>query len=209
MSGHEGERDERGQSRDNAGAWAAAALVLALGGLGFGVVAQLRVGDLEHRVDSLEHALEGRSPTLTSSTSPTEAPDTTEPASVAPGTADGPDDPGAAEQAVRAAFSTVYNSHRSIADRVAMVDDPHGIASAISRAASGDLADQLANTGVVVDEVHFSSPTSATVRYSVLSAGSSLVPDADGEARLVEGTWKVARSTVCRDLESAGAPCPP
>ena len=30
-----------------------------------------------------------------------------------------------------------------------------------------------------------------------------------GRARLVDGTWRLTRGTICRDLRAAGIECPP
>ncbi len=30
-----------------------------------------------------------------------------------------------------------------------------------------------------------------------------------GRARLVDGTWRLTRGTICRDLRDAGIECPP
>ena len=60
-------RSERAASDGSAGAWAAAALVLGLGGLLFGVVAHLRTSNLEARVDQLEQpTVQSESPSDTS-----------------------------------------------------------------------------------------------------------------------------------------------
>jgi hypothetical protein len=200
-------RDEEGRGEDNAGAWAAAAVVLALGGLGFGVAAQLRVGDLEQRVLALERTAERRA----DGTQQVAAPSTT-------ATADAPDpgdagevpaDHDAAEAAVRSAFVVLYDGARPIDDRLAAVDDPRGVEEALREASGGDLALQLANTKATVSDVDFTSSTTASVQFSVLVNGEQLVEDATGAARLVDGAWKVTRATVCANLEDAGSPCPP
>lgn len=48
-----------------------------------------------------------------------------------------------------------------------------------------------------VSKVVFSSPAAATVTYSLLSHGSTLLPDATGQAVLENGQWKVSQSTFC------------
>jgi len=200
-------RDEDGRGEDNAGAWAAAAVVLALGGLGFGVAAQLRVGDLEQRVVALERTAGRRDDTTQevaapSTTARADAPDPGDEGKV-------PGDTAAAEAAVRSAFVVLYDGARPMPDRLAAVDDPRGVDDALKAASEGELALQLANTKATVSEVRFTSAATAEVRYSVLVNGEPLVDDAAGAARLVDGRWKVTRATICANLEDAGSPCPP
>lgn len=200
-------RGDEGRGEDNAGAWAAAAVVLALGGLGFGVAAQLRAGDLEQRVLALERTIDAR-PDVTerlaapSTTARADAPEPGDEGEV-------PTDLDAAEAAIRTAFVVLYDGARPVRDRVAVVDDPRGVEQALKTASEGEFALQLANTKGTVSEVSFTSSTTASVRYSVLSSGELLVPDGTGAARLVDGEWKVTRATVCANLEEAGSPCPP
>jgi hypothetical protein len=70
------------------------------------------------------------------------------------------------------------------------------------------MGSQAAAVRAVVDRVTFTSSMTATVTYR-LTSGSGGVATASriGSARRVGGTWKVTRSTVCGDLEDAGAPC--
>jgi hypothetical protein len=48
-----------------------------------------------------------------------------------------------------------------------------------------------------VTKVDFTSPTTATVTYDLLSHGSTLLPGATGQAVLQSGQWKVSQSTFC------------
>ena len=208
MTDTEGDRrDDRGRTENSAGAWAAAAVVLALGGLGFGVVAQVRASDLEQRVAGLERLAAEAG--IDTSALPTMAAATTtsKPAEVDPGVQ--PADPGAAEAAVRNAFVVFYDGSRPEGERLAVVDDPRGVAQALRAAAGGEFALQVANSKGSVSDVAFDSPTSATARFSVLVSGQALVADVEGAARLVDGAWKVTRSTVCASLDDVGSPCPP
>lgn len=210
MTDIEGERrDDRGRTENSAGAWAAAAVVLALGGLGFGVVAQVRASDLEQRVAGLERlaaeaGIDTRSlPTMVETNTTT----TAEASEAEPGMQ--PADPGAAEAAVRNAFVVFYDGSRPEGERLAVVDDPRGVAETLRAAAAGEFALEVANSKGSVSDVSFDSPTTATARFSVLVSGQRLVADVEGAARLVDGAWKVTRSTVCASLEDVGSPCPP
>ncbi len=193
--------------RETASAWAAAAVVLALGALAFGVSAQFRISDLESRLAEQPGVTETTAKvttTLKGSSAPT-------PQSTVPTSSDAidgaPADPVAAETAVREAFGVVYAGASPVIDRLARIDDPSGVSAAIGRAAVGEFGGQLAISAGQVDRVAFTSPTTADVIYTVLAGPEPLVQQALGSSRLVDGVWTVTRATVCGDLERVGAPC--
>jgi hypothetical protein len=59
-----------------------------------------------------------------------------------------------------------------------------------------------------VSSVHFTSPTSAEVVYSLLANGVLIRVDLTGIAVLVDGRWLVSRETVCNLLALNGIACP-
>jgi len=192
---------ERGSS---AGAWAAAALVLALGALIFAVLAHVRVSELEDRIGVLESENALRSP-LTSLVDPLDPVPTT-PISSPEGGGE-PPDPSTARADVIAAFSAVYDSRAAIDDRLRLVDDTTGVAAALRQAAAGPNAAVINSATVNVNDVTFSSPTRATVVYGLAVPGQPPILGRSGEARVDGGAWKVTRATVCADLTAVGAPC--
>jgi hypothetical protein len=194
---------EEGRAESTAGAWAAAAVVLALGALGFGVASQMQVQDLEHRVDSLERT--SRFPATTAGAAGAAVATTTAPA--AGGSSGAAVLPGADRSAVEGAYQVVYDGSRPIEDRIRYIDDPTGIVASFQTLTSGELASTAAQLRAVVDQVTFTSTMTATVSYRLASGGTSGGDERIGSARLVGDTWKVTRSTVCGDLEDAGAPC--
>jgi hypothetical protein len=194
---------EEGRSESTAGAWAAAAVVLALGALGFGVASQLQVQDLERRVDSLERTTQIP---VTSRAPATTAPPVT--TTVTGGGAGGAVLPDIDKEGVERAYGTVYDGSRPTQDRLAYVDDPSGIVASLERVSSGELSQTATQLRAVVDRVTFTSTMTATVSYRLATgADAGSAPERIGSARRVGGTWKVTRSTVCGDLEDAGAPC--
>jgi hypothetical protein len=184
-----------GNRESTTGAWAAAAVVLAVGALAFGVVAQVRATDLEDRVTQLE-AL-GRQPI----------------AAVAPGRSTTTTlrtvDAGniAAETAVRHAFGAVYDASTPASERLAAVDDPRGVEQAFRQAATGQFSGQATQASVNVSAVNFTSETGARVSYEILIGGQPRFTDRIGTAALVGGAWRVSRTTVCTDLQLVGATC--
>lgn len=190
---------ERGSS---AGAWAAAALVLALGALAFAVIAHIRVTDLEGRVAVLESEIAaGREPLaeLPADELPADDPSTDLPAA--------PSDEAAARAGVIAAFGSVYDPAAAIDDRVRMVDDPTGVGDALRQIAAGPNAVAVTSATVEVNDVNFTSPARAKVVYTVIAPGQAPISGREGEARVDGGTWKVTRATVCADLLAVGGNC--
>ena len=191
-----------------AGAWAAAALVLGLGGLIFGLLAQMRVSSVEQRVDTLEAARAAAPVSVpVSSTTTTRAEsDTTTTASPAPFSNE-PDDPAAATEAVIAAFEIVYDGTRTPSARAARVEPPTDVELAIRAAEQGPSGPQFSSTTVTVHQVTFTSPTDASVQYEVFVGGTDSLGRSNGAAVRVGSSWKVSRSTVCVDLAEAGSDC--
>ncbi len=202
---------DRGSSDGSAGAWAAAAVVLALGALGFGVFAQLRASDLAARVDRLETDRAASPVSVETTIRVNTTLKTTPPTaglSVVPTTAPAsqPPDITSAENAVRQAYAIAYDGTQPLDARLSVIDDSRGVDSAFRAAGTGQYAAPLANARGTVLKVTFTSDTAADVSYSVFFNGQ---PGAErqGTAVAVEGMWRISRATVCADLASLNAPC--
>lgn len=199
---------ERGST---AGAWAAAAVVLALGALIFAVLAHVRITDLEDRVATLEAEASSRSTRAGLSDGFDETIGSTVGDLGAPsGSADPAAAPLDAEQArvdVIAAFTAVYDPAAGIESRVRLIDDATGVAAAIRQAAAGPNGPVIASVAVDVNQVDFVSATRAHVIYGLTVPGQAPILGREGEARVVAGAWKVTRATVCADLEAVGGAC--
>lgn len=120
-----------------------------------------------------------------------------------------PSDPGLSEQAVREAYTLVYDSATPGTTKGDLIDDPHGLDLAVT-SATPTAAQTISTTRATVTEVSFDRPDHAWVRYDL--TGPS-VPGGRygsiGEAVRVAGTWKVSRASICRDLGLTGVTCPP
>lgn len=203
---------DRGGSESNAGAWAAAALVIGLGGLGFGVAAMVRADALQARVAQLEASRrddstmvsEIRGPGTSEAPRPLANPMADQQANP---TAEQPTDPVRAESEVIEAFETVYDGSRPGEERSDAIDDPRGVGAAFQVAAGGRFAVLAVSSRAVVTSVRFNSAVEAVVTYRVESDAGVDLGERTGVARLVGGRWKVTRATVCADLASVGAPC--
>lgn len=178
--------------------------MLALGGLGFGVSAQLRANDLESKVGQLERsAATSPAPIATTSRESQAAQTSLAPATQPPPTdaRTQPDDLAGARQSVVNAFETVYNGSLPIQTRLDLVDDATGISDLLTFRAGSPGGDVLVQIRGRVENVSFTSGSKATVQYSITVPGSSPYTGRIGEAKLVGNTWKVTRAAVCNDLQ--------
>lgn len=122
-----------------------------------------------------------------------------------------PADVAAAKQAVVDAFNRVYDFSTPAADRAAYVDDPSDLDVAMRSVLNGGFADAVKAAKWHLGDLVFTSPTTAVVTYDITippgSGEQSLVTGRFGEARFVDGRWKVTRNTLCSDLGMAGGSC--
>ena len=172
----------------------AAAVVLGVGALGFGLPANVRADGLERRLDRIERAAEG---SVDAATPSAPAPTTTFLVAHAD----------ASRAQIRTAFANVYTGVLPIADRMAFIDDPSGVEAVLTAISSGPAAPIALSSRVSVDRITFDSDASAIVRYTVMIDGSPPVAGRTGTATRNGEVWKVSRTTVCTDLAGIGAPC--
>ncbi len=71
------------------------------------------------------------------------------------------------------------------------------------------IAPQGATVVTSVDEIVFIDPGHAAVWFSIAVDGTTMLSRRRGEAVVVDGVWKVARSTFCELMALAGVQCPP
>ncbi|HEY7137013.1 MAG TPA: hypothetical protein VIB48_18310 [Acidimicrobiia bacterium] len=119
-----------------------------------------------------------------------------------------PADPTAARAAIEHAFAAVYTWSNPSTVKGSAIEGGSVLSPDLeTQLAKGPFAKQVQQARARVDEVVFTTPTTAAVRYDIL------VPNDDftnriGNAVFVDGAWKVSRATVCTDLSLAGVSCP-
>jgi hypothetical protein len=113
--------------------------------------------------------------------------------------------------AIISAYTTVYDSSRPAATRLALIDDPTGVALATQHALAGPYGSAARHAAVQITDVEVDRPGHAWVDFDLYTgvAANPVLRGRLGQAHLVDDTWKVARSTVCADLALAGATCHP
>lgn len=134
---------------------AAASLVLGLGGLGFGLAANLRADSIEERLSTVEKSQQTAG--------------VVEAASSPASTALSAENADAARTEIRTAFANVYTGVLPIEERLAYIDDPSGIGPVLSALSTGPAAPLALSSRVAVDRITFESandtPSDTRSRY--------------------------------------------
>ena len=96
-------------------------------------------------------------------------------------------------------------------DRLARLDDTTGMREVYERLVNSSFREQVLGARTIFHDVVFLSATRGAVQYETEIPGYA--PRAFGlqygEVVLVDGTWRLARESVCRDVQLAGITCPP
>ena len=93
---------------------------------------------------------------------------------------------------------------------LAHVDDPFAMREMFANARKSDLWDGVGfdETVATTEGIVFVSAVEAAFDYEL--HGPNLDHDElFGRARVVDGTWRLTRGTICRDLSNVGIDCPP
>lgn len=144
-------------------------------------------------------------------------PETLPPPTVPSVDAELPLDPAAAEASIRAAMERLYTGLEHDDVLLGLVDDPSGLDFLIDEVFARWPGGAFEEMTVEVLEVGFFSPVEASFVYRPVV---DLVPEATegdvepqqwwwqyGRARLIDGVWKITRSTICADIEKSGIRC--
>ena len=113
-----------------------------------------------------------------------------------------PSDVTTAQAEVKTSWTAFFDGASAPAERTTLVQGGADLAAALALAAKDPNARK---TTARVDGVVFTSPTEATVTYTLLSGGTPVLKGATGTAVLEGGTWKVSKQTFC-GLVSLSAP---
>jgi hypothetical protein len=121
-----------------------------------------------------------------------------------------PEDVESAETDIRAAFAGSGNESE---DGASVPTVEHGEAPGpvliAAKEQRRDVVPQGTDVVTSVDEIVFTDPDHAAVRFSIVADGRTMLSRHRGDAVLLDGSWKVARSTFCDLMGMAGVPCPP
>lgn len=121
-----------------------------------------------------------------------------------------PEDVDRAEADIRAAFAASGTESADGASVPAVQGgETLGPVLVAAKERNRDLSRPGSDVVISVDAMVFTDPGHAVVWFSVAVDGSVMLPRHLGDAVLVDGAWKVARSTFCDLMALAGVPCPP
>jgi hypothetical protein len=142
-----------------------------------------------------------------STTTTTSGSETTTTAPTAQATA--PADPAAAAAEVKANWTTFFDYRTPLAKELTLLQGGSALTPAIHTAQREQKATHLKEL-VKVKSVEFTSPTQATVHYSLYNGTHVLLANSAGVAVLDGGSWKVSKLTFCTlvQLGNNGKPVP-
>lgn len=109
--------------------------------------------------------------------------------------------PAAAVSLIRRNWQKFFDPDTSAKDKQAVLENGAAMAPVL-RAFNGDR--RGGQVAAKVTEVAFTSPTEATVTYTLTLNGATALPDASGTAVLEHGTWKVSDKTLCALVQLSG-----
>jgi hypothetical protein len=118
-----------------------------------------------------------------------------------------PADPDAAEEEVRAAFTGIFDASQPREDKAPLSERPAVWSAANQALVEGEYGEMVEGLYAVVDEVVFTSPTRAAVRFDLVTPGGYGSNDQIGHAVLVNGRWLVTIETTCTQVAIAGVQC--
>lgn len=118
------------------------------------------------------------------------SPSASTPATSAPATSAS----GSAAATITTNWEKFFNAKTPVAQRVALLQSGPVFASIIRSQAGSGLA---STASAKVTKVTVTSPSQATVKYSILIGGSPALSNQTGVAVLQGGTWKVGLASFC------------
>ena len=110
--------------------------------------------------------------------------------------------PAASINQIRQNWAEFFDGSTSSAERVRLLENGQKFASVIDALGSSPLAKQVKTK---VGRVKLTSPTTASVTYTILLSGNPVLQNVPGQAVLVDGMWKVGAASVCKLAKLEGA----
>jgi len=118
------------------------------------------------------------------------------------------------EDAARAEIAAAFAGHGTLSEdrqSLAMVEDGENLGPTLLAAQErqANFIAETADISVSVDVVQFVDATHAAVWFTIAADGRPLLQHHGGGAVMIDGTWKMARSTFCGLMSLGGVQCPP
>jgi hypothetical protein len=119
-----------------------------------------------------------------------------------------PEDEDAARAEIAAAFASSATPSEDGAS-VPSVEAGANLGPALLAAQGRSPFPPPAEVSIDVDHIAFLDPEHAAVSFTITIGGVPRLRDRRGDAVVVDGAWKMARSTFCELMSLAGVDCPP
>lgn len=118
-----------------------------------------------------------------------------------------PADRRAAREAVTAAYELVYTADQDIGseERVAAIEDGASVLGVLEEIR--ELYPDVGPVKLEIDKIIFLNDHEAAVRFDLLLDGRPITAQTAGRALLVDGEWKMAKSTYCEVVGRGGIVC--
>jgi ABC-type glycerol-3-phosphate transport system substrate-binding protein len=110
----------------------------------------------------------------------------------------------AAKAAIKQNWTAFFNAKTPTSRRVQLIEHGQELAQVLQAQASSSLA---SSASAQVDSVTLTSPTQATVKYTVLIAGNPVLRNQTGVAVYRNGVWQVGDASFCAllKMENSGS----
>jgi hypothetical protein len=103
----------------------------------------------------------------------------------------------AAEAAIRANWTTLFNGKASIPLRLGLLQDGSQFTAFVESQAKTTFGQAAKGSSAKITSVTITSPSQAAVAYEVLLLGTPLLKNQHGIAVYEDGTWKVGVASFC------------
>jgi hypothetical protein len=119
-----------------------------------------------------------------------------------------PADPDAERAAITERFLLLWDQSVPQEDKPELLDDRTGVDEAVEAVFAGGFAEAAESAEHRVEELVFTSPTTAWFRYGI-DTSNGYFGDRYGVAKLTDEGWIFPRALMCQDLSLAGGQCDP
>lgn len=109
------------------------------------------------------------------------------------------------KDAITAAYEIVFSSETTYEEKAPLIDDPDGLEDTVAK--YEEAGEAMGGVSLVAKKITVSGDV-ADVIYDFLFGGTPTYPDLEGDAVLVDGTWKITREMFCSIMTSARVGCP-
>jgi ABC-type glycerol-3-phosphate transport system substrate-binding protein len=106
-----------------------------------------------------------------------------------------------AEADIRATYATFFNDQTPTDVAVKLLEEGESLRSAIDEQKKSGAAAGLSTN---IKAVQFQSETLADVNFDIALKGAVVAPNTKGQAKFIDGTWKVDKALFCTLLGLAG-----